>query len=560
MTSKIQKKRQVSLKFVSSVFMKFNYIGLLGAVAAFCTSFLPSLLPRPWLFQGFVTGVSLAIGYGVGCFISWTIRWLIEWEPSSRVKSLSWKMLAVLAPVLAAGYLYAAAGWQEEVSRLVGMEPQANRYIFRILLVSLLVGSLLLYLSRIIRFCSRKIIDLIDKILPRKISIIIGCLTVVYLVITLLNGLMFSSFVRFSNNNYRDRNSSAPTGVTKPIVKERSGGEGSFVEWDTLGYQGKNFVGRGPSLEQLQNLGNEEVIQPIRVYAGVDSADTIADRAALVLKELERTGAFERDVLVVANATGTGWLEPQAVDSLEYMYGGNTAIASVQYSYLPSWLSFLVNKQEAKDAGQELFNSVYGKWIELPEDKRPKLIVYGLSLGSYAAQSAFSGANDLKYTTDGALFVGTPSDTELWNTITKGRDKGSRQIDPDYKNGSSIRFVDDEQDFNEDDSSWGDPRTLYLQHPSDPVVWFDFDLILNKPDWLSEARGDDVSPSMQWYPFITFTQVALDQFLGNSPPSGHGHQYGTMMISAWASVVPPSDWDQNKADKLQVIIDSYSNE
>jgi uncharacterized membrane protein len=286
----------------------------------------------------------------------------------------------------------------------------------------------------------------------------------------------------------------------------------------------------------------------------------VTERATLAVRELERTKAFERDILVVANATGTGWLEPQSMDSIEYMYGGNTAIVSVQYSYLPSWLSFLVNKQDAKDAGQQLFDAVYGKWASLPEDERPRLVTYGLSLGSYGGQAAFSGANDLKYTTDGALFVGTPSDTELWKTITKNRDAGSKQIDPVYKNGKAIRFVDAASDFDEDESGWKQPRTLFLQHPSDPVVWFDFDLIFNKPDWLREARGEDVSPSMQWYPFITFVQVALDQFLANSAPTGHGHNYGDKIVAAWAAVAAPQDWSNVDTQRLQSIIDTYNNE
>jgi len=101
---------------------------------------------------------------------------------------------------------------------------------------------------------------------------------------------------------------------------------------------------------------------------------------------------------------------------------------------------------------------------------------------------------------------------------------------------------------------------LYMQHASDPVVWFSFDLLLHEPDWLKEPRGPDVSPSMHWYPFVTFFQVAVDQFFGVSVPNGHGHNYPNSIVNEWGAVVPPSGWSQTKATALQAIINTYPNE
>jgi uncharacterized membrane protein len=62
-------------------------------------------------------------------------------------------------------------------------------------------------------------------------------------------------------------------------------------------------------------------------------------RAELALEELKRVGGFSRSVLVVATPTGTGWLDPGAVDTVEYLHAGDTAIVSMQYSHLPSWIT-----------------------------------------------------------------------------------------------------------------------------------------------------------------------------------------------------------------------------
>jgi uncharacterized membrane protein len=161
---------------------------------------------------------------------------------------------------------------------------------------------------------------------------------------------------------------------------------------------------------------------------------------------------------------------------------------------------------------------------------------------------------------DGALFVGTPSDTRLWSNITAQRDAGSPQWQPTYKNGTAVRFAHNAETINADQTDWEIPRVLYVQHASDPVVWFDFNLMTQKPDWLSEPRGSDVSPLMKWYPFVTFAQVAVDQFFGTAVPNGHGHNYPDVMVDAWAAVLRPQDWTTEKSASLKKIISGYKNE
>ena len=112
--------------------------------------------------------------------------------------------------------------------------------------------------------------------------------------------------------------------------------------------------------------GDADVVDPIRVYAGIDTADDVDERADLVVDELERTDAFDREVLVVATTTGTGWIDPNSATTLELMYGGDTAIASVQYSFLPSWIAFLVDEPVAAEAGAALFDAVYRRGPSCP--------------------------------------------------------------------------------------------------------------------------------------------------------------------------------------------------
>jgi uncharacterized membrane protein len=146
--------------------------------------------------------------------------------------------------------------------------------------------------------------------------------------------------------------------------------------------RGKNFIVSGPTRQQLLDFAGADAQQRLRVYAGLRSEPTEQQRADLVLEELKRAGGFERSLLVVTTPTGTGWLDPSTVDTLEYLHAGDTAIASMQYSYVPSWLTIMVDPNRSRDTARILFDRIYGHWMTLPRHSRPRLYVHGLSLGA----------------------------------------------------------------------------------------------------------------------------------------------------------------------------------
>ena len=47
---------------------------------------------------------------------------------------------------------------------------------------------------------------------------------------------------------------------------------------------------------------------------------------------------------------------------------------------------------------------------------------------------------------------------------------------------------------------WNEPRLLYLQHASDPVVWWYWSILWSRPDWLAEPRGPDVNTALDLVP------------------------------------------------------------
>src|SRR5205807_1983064 len=123
---------------------------------------------------------------------------------------------------------------------------------------------------------------------------------------------------------------------------------------------------------------------------------------------------------------------------------------------------------------------------------RPRLVVFGESLGAFGGSAAFSDIADLLARTDGALFAGPPNSTELWRTLTNERAAGSPERLPIYGDGQTVRFAASGSDLRPADGSLRAPRIVFLQHASDPIVWWSPKLIWREPDWLREPRGPDV--------------------------------------------------------------------
>jgi uncharacterized membrane protein len=543
-------------------FLRLNFCGIVVGTAFYCLALTPSLLPRPPLFAGIIAGISFAFGYGIGVGISWIGRQLSRHkEPSPRTKQYAWRLAVLCMGVLFLAYSIWNTSWENDVRRLIG-EPVLNgQYAAIIVGMAIIAGESVIIFGKLIGRAILGISKFADKWLPLYASFIIGVITVTTIAAFLYNGIVAKQFVRTTNTIYSKVNATTPEGIVPTSRALRSGSPDSLVSWQSLGYQGRNFIGKGPTKEQIAKHTGQAASEPIRVYVGLDASTSAETRADLAVRELERTGAFDRPILVVAGSTGTGWIEPRSADALEYIWGGKSAIVTAQYSYLPSWISFLVDQRKASDTGTALFEAVYTKWKTLPESKRPKLVSYGLSLGSFGAQAAFKNVDDIHDRTDGALYMGTPHFTQPWETVERSRDKGSPQWQPTYQQGATVRFAATNNDLQRiEPSTWQQPRILYMQHASDPVVWWDYSLLWEKPDWLDEKRGPDVSPNMKWYPFVTFAQVTVDQFFGVTAPDGHGHNYGNTIVRAWASVAAPQGWTPEKAQRVQEVIDAYPDE
>lgn len=258
------------------------------------------------------------------------------------------------------------------------------------------------------------------------------------------------------------------------------------VSWGTLGREGQVFLAGGPDAATIGQVSGNPARQPVRAYVGLRSASTAEQRARLAVAELDRQGAFTRSAILVVVPTGSGWVDPAAVASLEYLTRGDLATVAVQYAELPSWAEYLRGSARAEHAAATVLTALRQRLDVIAAPDRPRLLVYGESLGAIAARSAGSGAGS---GVDAALLVGQPG--AVWSSLPQR---------------GSTTFV----------------------HADDPVGWWSPRLLVQRPEgWPGP-----------WLPVVSFWQVTGSLLTALDAPAGHGHHYGAELVDAWRSTDP----------------------
>jgi uncharacterized membrane protein len=537
----------------------YTFMGTAVGLGFLWLSMTPSLLPRGPLFQAIVSGSAGAIGYGLGVFGVWLVRFMRSKDTSPPAPRRAWIALVVvgiIGQILMIIYFHV---WQDEVRDLNGVPrlgfwdhplTAIGSVVFLFIFVE--IGQLI---GRLVRFLVRQL----ERVAPPRVSAVVVVVLLLALTVALLNGVVARVAMSTINKTFSAVNDETDPDFPAPTSALRSGGPGSLDSWESLGHQGRVFVSAGPTVDELTKFNGNQAIEPIRAYAGLHSAPGIKATARLAAEELLRAGGLDRAVIAVATTTGTGWINEAEASALEYMYNGNTAIVSMQYSFLPSWLSFLVDKENARQAGQALFEAVDAIIKQLPDGKRPKLVVFGESLGSFGGEAPFLALNNLVARTDGALFSGPTFNNTIWEDLTGNRDKGSPMWLPIYDRGENVRFAARSDNLGRPPDPWGHQRVIYLQHASDPIAWWNVDLLFAKPDWLKEPRGYDLSPQMEWIPIVTFLQVSADMAVAVDVPDGHGHVYVKDVANAWAAILQPPGWTPEKTERLRPLLSNDEN-
>lgn len=538
-------------RWLVGLWRSYSAVGLLAGTLFFAASLTPSLLPRTFVTQGVLSGVSMAAGYGVGLLGLLLWNYMELPQPRARTAWIIKIIAALICAVIVIAFLWRASEWQNSIRALMQLAPVDSAHPTKVGLIGLVTFIVLIALARLFQWIYRRASAYTQRFVPRRISNVIGFVIAAILFATVANGVIFRFALHLADSSYKRLDALIEDGIQPPADPDKTGSRASLLHWDELGRTGRDYIAKGPSKQDIASFLKRDALEPIRVYVGLRSADTVQARAKLALEELKRVGAFERSALVVVTPTGTGWVDPEAADPLEYLHSGDIASVAVQYSYLASWLALLVEPDYGTETSRALFLEVYGYWTTLPKDHRPKLYLYGLSLGALSSTQSSELFEVLGDPYDGALWSGPPYSTSLWRTITNNRNPGSPEWLPLFRDGSYVRFTAQKNSLDIPGAHWGPMRVVFLQYASDPITFFEYESLYREPQWMHAPRGPDVSPQLRWFPIVTFLQLGLDMAMATTTPMGYGHVYAPEhYIDAWVAVMN-IDWPPEEIARLK---------
>lgn len=317
---------------------------------------------------------------------------------------------------------------------------------------------------------------------------------------------------------------------TTPYV---SGHPSSLVSWEGLGREGRRHVSAFvrptppagvPSVlhdlavpdHSIATVMREEPrATPIEVYVGLDNAPTPRERVDLALAELDRTDAWSRSLLMLVSPTGTGYVNYVAVAAAQYLTRGDIATVTLQYSKRPSPLS-LGKISQAREQNRLLWLRVLSRVRQMPPETRPRVVVFGESLGAHTSQAAFTGWGTLgpeALGIDRALWIGTPAGSPWYRELLD-----QTRLDVDR---SRIAIVNDHEQYVAlGEAARREVRYVLVNHDNDGVTTFEPGLLLRRPAWLGPDRPAieevpgrsprGVPRSMRWRPVTTFFQSLVD--------------------------------------------------
>ena len=291
----------------------------------------------------------------------------------------------------------------------------------------------------------------------------------------------------------------------QPTMLTVSGGPGSQIPFDTLSRECRRIVNMALTADQITEVTGRPAMDPIRAFAGIASAELVDERVDILMRELEDMGAFEREVLCFCSPTGTGYLNYVMMETLEYLTGGNCATFALQYSLRPSFIS-LDRVAMGREQNRAMLHALTWRLRAIPEDRRPRFVVFGESLGAQTMQDAFlhEGMNGFaRAGVQRALFIGTPAASGWAKRWRANKDK----IDPDGR-VVEVASYEEYEALPEDRRSTAE--VFLVSHHEDPIVKFESELAVRVPAWLRPPREEGVPRGLRWRPVGTFLNVGVD--------------------------------------------------
>ncbi|MCG7633692.1 alpha/beta-hydrolase family protein [Gordonia McavH-238-E] len=212
--------------------------------------------------------------------------------------------------------------------------------------------------------------------------------------------------------------------------------------------------------------------------------------AADLTRRWTASGGLSARAVVVAVPTGSGWVDSAAADGFDSRFAGDVRILALPYDRVPSWQAFVSDRSGSAESAIAMVSALATVLDGVPAHERPRVILYGQSLGAVGADAA-------------RVWLENEHPSLLAETVL---------VAPPAETVTPISRT---------------PRTV-LANSSDPVVRWSLTEL-----WRPHRATDDTHvrgprvPDAPWLPVISFVQTSVDLLGALDGAAGVGHRYGS---------------------------------
>lgn len=204
-----------------------------------------------------------------------------------------------------------------------------------------------------------------------------------------------------------------------------------------------------------------------------------------------------------------------ALQSAELLGLGDVASVVLQYSYQPSFLS-LDHIALGREQNAMLWSALRERIALRPPDKRPRIVLFGESLGAHTSQDVFlheGTAGLAAMGVDAAIWIGTPF-ASRWKDEVLGPPR------PDVDRGLVGVYRGFDDYLAQPETERDRVRYAMITHPEDGVPKFGWPVAIQEPQWMRDQGDDEAIPRIRWRPFTTFVQLFVDMLNGSNGKPG----------------------------------------
>lgn len=248
--------------------MGLSFLGVIAALAMYAVSVSPSLMARSWAWHAVASGVLVSGGYVAGVLVQ---------NVGARIFTATGLTIRASEPVeigfrVAAGALF-AVWWlyaviqsyrrARKAAALVNMPGETfGEYILGTAGTVVVSWTLLAILGGLNRV-GRLLIAALGDYMPRPAAFVVGVAILCAIVFFLTSNVILRGGIGFFRRHAERMNLRTARGIYKPFVPERSASPASPVTWESVGGQGRVFLGRGPSRLDIAQVSGGEAMEPI---------------------------------------------------------------------------------------------------------------------------------------------------------------------------------------------------------------------------------------------------------------------------------------------------------